>query len=47
MREIRYRDGTTRHIYAGPAHRRRRPPTWALFIAAGLCAVWLANHGVI
>lgn len=46
-RTVRYRDGTVRHIHAGPGLRRRRPPTWILFVVTGLAVVWAANHGVL
>ena len=38
MREIRYPDGTTRHVYAGPAAR----PWWRRHRAGLACTVLLA-----
>jgi hypothetical protein len=37
-REIRYPDGTVRHVYAGPAAR----PWWRRHLAAITCTVLLA-----
>ncbi|MEY9876619.1 hypothetical protein ABH931_006129 [Streptacidiphilus sp. MAP12-33] len=44
-REIRYPDGTVRHVYAGPEARRRRwrPSGTALFVIVALAAVLLAR----
>lgn len=43
MKEIRYPDGTVRHVYAGPEARKWRPSGTVLFIIAGLATVIIAN----